>query len=385
MAARPRSHNLTIQNLYEKLDKRSGKVYYQYRDARTGRFHGLGTDRKRAIAVAKELNEKISQQLLEHYQYLLDDNKTKVKRRGITLAKWSEKYLAYQKERQQAGELANTTVRQRQYFTHLLTKRLGQVGLKDIDTKAIAELLEEYKAQGKANMASHLRLTCIDIYKEAQHAGEVDPGYNPALATRAPRLRVTRQRLTKEDWPAIEAAASRSKSGYMLNAIHLALTTGLRRQDVCNLRFSDVKKGYLHVTLSKSRGKTKLAFPLELENPLIGLTLGDIISRCRRTGTVSQYLIHYTSRQSGKIGGQVSPLAISKSFSRIRDKSGLCWTAGTPPSFHELRSLAERTYSTLGFDTQKLLGHKRQAMTDKYNDARGREYTYITLPRISKK
>jgi hypothetical protein len=35
------------------------------------------------------------------------------------------------------------------------------------------------------------------------------------------------------------------------------------------------------------------------------------------------------------------------------------------------RSLAERLYCGQGIDTRTLLGHKRQAMTDVYNDDRG--------------
>lgn len=39
----------------------------------------------------------------------------------------------------------------------------------------------------------------VDIYKEAQHA-EVPPGWNPPEATRKPIPKVTRARLTMEDW-----------------------------------------------------------------------------------------------------------------------------------------------------------------------------------------
>ncbi|WP_235199604.1 phage integrase Arm DNA-binding domain-containing protein [Photobacterium galatheae] len=57
-------------NLYQRLDKRSGKVYYQYRDARSGNFHGLGTDKNRTVAVAKKLNLRISEQWVGQYQHI---------------------------------------------------------------------------------------------------------------------------------------------------------------------------------------------------------------------------------------------------------------------------------------------------------------------------
>ena len=40
----------------------------------------------------------------------------------------------------------------------------------------------------------------------------------------------------------------------------------------------------------------------------------------------------------------VKPNTISTSFKKIRELSGLSWSKGTPPSFHEIRSLAERLY-----------------------------------------
>jgi len=46
----------------------------------------------------------------------------------------------------------------------------------------------------------NVRSVLIDLFKESQHAGEVPPGYNPALATKQPRRKVTRQRLSPEEW-----------------------------------------------------------------------------------------------------------------------------------------------------------------------------------------
>ena len=42
-----------------------------------------------------------------------------------------------------------------------------------------------------------------DVFKEAQHAEEVPPSYNPALATKQPRRKITRQRLILEEWQKI--------------------------------------------------------------------------------------------------------------------------------------------------------------------------------------
>jgi phage integrase len=56
---------------------------------------------------------------------------------------------------------------------------------------------------------------------------------------------------------------------------------------------------------------------------------------------------------------------------------------GAPPTLHEVRSLAERLYRAQGVDTRILLGHRRQQMTDRYNDDRGlsrKQWQYLPLP-----
>jgi hypothetical protein len=46
-------------------------------------------------------------------------------------------------------------------------------------------------------------------------------------------------------------------------------------------------------------------------------------------------------------------------------------------TFHELRSLAERENREQGINTKKLLGHKREAMTEVYNDVRGCDWSTV--------
>lgn len=136
-------------------------------------------------------------------------------------------------------------------------------------------------------------------------------------------------------------------------------------------QFKDIKDDLLYVATSKSKRKTKLAFPLELTNPLIGFSLGEIITQCRQTGIVSRYVIHHTKPvQQVKPGDRMNVNTVTRHFATARDKTDLSWE-GKPPSFHEIRSLAERTYDKAGIDTQVLLGHKDRRMTDKYADMRG--------------
>ncbi|EME67634.1 integrase [Paramagnetospirillum caucaseum] len=72
--------------------------------------------------------------------------------------------------------------------------------------------------------------------------------------------------------------------------------------------------------------------------------------------------------------------SITAAFAEARDKTGLTWPAGkTPPTFHEIRSLAARLYAGQGIDAQALLGHKSPDMAALYRDLRGSEWIEIRL------
>ncbi|WP_276508254.1 tyrosine-type recombinase/integrase [Yersinia kristensenii] len=77
-------------------------------------------------------------------------------------------------------------------------------------------------------------------------------------------------------------------------------------------------------------------------------------------------------------GTQVKPNTMSYSFKKMRDLSGLKWENGTPPSFHEIRSLAARLYKAQNMNAKDILGHKSQSQTDRYIDTRGKEWTIVT-------
>ncbi|EAA6491013.1 integrase, partial [Salmonella enterica] len=109
----------------------------------------------------------------------------------------------------------------------------------------------------------------------------------------------------------------------------------------------------------------------------LGLTLRDVVSKCR-DAVISKYLVHFrhTTSQANR-GDQVSTSSLTSTFKKARDRSGLKWDKGSPPTFHEQRSLSERLYREQGVDTQKLLGHKSRKMTDKYNDDRGKDWVIV--------
>lgn len=169
------------------------------------------------------------------------------------------------------------------------------------------------------------------------------------------------------------------KDNYFLQrAMLLALVTGQRLADICNMKFSDIEDNYLLV----EQGKTgaKIAIPLALRNQQLNISLGEIVSMCRDKVLSPFLLHHHHAKGKAKRGGKVMPATLTVAFSKARDEVDYNWGEnGTPPSFHEQRSLSERLYRTQGIDTQILLGHSSKTMTDRYNDSRGKEWKKLVI------
>ena len=377
MAARPRTHKISIPNLYCKLDKRTGNVYWQYKHPTTGRFHSLGTDEAEAKQVANEANTIIAEQRTRQILSVNDRlARMKGKRTDITVTEWIDKYIVIQEERLKNNELRPNSFRQKNKPLRLFREHCGMRYLKDIETIDIAEITNAIKNDGFSRMAQVVRMVLVDVFKEAQHAGYVPPGYNPAMATKQPRHKVTRQRLSLEEWKSIYEAAE-TMQPYLQCGMLLALVTGQRLGDICRMKFSDIWDDMLHIEQEKTG--SRLAIPLDLKCDALGLTLRDVVSKCR-DAVISKYLVHFRhSTSHATRGDSVSSSSLTTSFKKARNKSGIEWEKGTAPTFHEQRSLSERLYEAQGVDTQKLLGHKSPQQTAKYHDDRGKDWTVIAV------
>lgn len=371
MAARPRKHNISIPNLYCKLDKRNSKIYWQYRHPVTGVFVGFGTNEDVAKTAAEEMNRIVADQESSQ-SYLLVDMAIKAQAKhdpGIRVKDWVSRYMLIQNERLNDGEIKKSTIKSRKSCSNTLSERMPNLRLQDVDTKMLATIIDEYKAAGKHRMGQLLRAVWIDIFKEAQHAGEVPSGYNPALAVKNPKAKVTRARLTFEQWEKIYNCAA-DHPPFAQNSMLLALVTGQRRGDILKMKFSDIWDGHLHIVQEKTG--VRLALPLSLKCDVIQMTLGDVVSKCRDR-VISQYLIHtHRAHGTSKAGDSVYANTVSRVFMEARDKADLSLPKGaTPPSFHEQRSLSSRVYSDQGIDVKTLLGHKTDEMSEQYKDDRG--------------
>ncbi|HAZ3621837.1 TPA: tyrosine-type recombinase/integrase [Escherichia coli] len=375
MAARPRKNNVSVPNLYPLYSRKVNKVYWRYKHPITGKFHALGTNEAEAIAIATEANTRLAEQRTRQILAISDRIATS-KGKAITTSTWLDRYQAIQDDRLKSGDIRLNTYKQKAKPVSLLRERAGMKLISSVDVRDIAQLLDEYIAAGQPRMAQVVRSVLIDVFKEAQHYGEVPPGYNPALATKQPRRKITRQRLSLEEWQKIFDIADASHR-YMGNAMLLALVTGQRLGDISKMKFSDIWDDHLHVIQEKTG--SKIAIPLSLRLNAINWNLRDVVARCRDYA-VSPYLVHFfRSTSQAERGAQVKSNTLTMNFSKARDLAGIDWGKGSPATFHEQRSLSERLYKEQGLDTQKLLGHKTQQQTDRYHDDRGKGWSKVAL------
>lgn len=373
MAARPRKNNVSVPNLYPLYSRKVNKVYWRYKHPVTGKFHALGTNEAEAIAIATEANTRLAEQRTRQILAISDRIATS-KGKAITTSTWLDRYQAIQDDRLKSGDIRLNTYKQKAKPVSLLRERAGMKLISAVDVRDIAQLLEEYISAGQPRMAQVVRSVLIDVFKEAQHYGEVPPGYNPALATKQPRRKITRQRLSLEEWQKIFDIADATHR-YMGNAMLLALVTGQRLGDISKMKFSDIWEDHLHVIQEKTG--SKIAIPLSLHLNAINWSLRDVVACCRDYA-VSPYLVHFSRTTSqAERGTQVKSNTLTMNFSKARDLAGIDWGKGSPATFHEQRSLSERLYKEQGLDTQKLLGHKTQQQTDRYHDDRGKGWSKV--------
>lgn len=375
MAARPRKNNVSVPNLYPLYSRKVNKVYWRYKHPITGKYHALGTNEAEAIAIATEANTRLAEQRTRQILAISDRIATS-KGKAITTSTWLDRYQAIQDDRLKSGDIRLNTYKQKAKPVSLLRERAGMKLISAVDVRDIAQLLEEYISAGQPRMAQVVRSVLIDVFKEAQHYGEVPPGYNPALATKQPRRKISRQRLSLEEWQKIFDIADTAHR-YMGNAMLLALVTGQRLGDISKMKFSDIWDDHLHVIQEKTG--SKIAIPLSLRLNAINWSLREVVARCRDYA-VSPYLVHFfrTTSQAER-GAQVKSNTLTMNFSKARDSAGIDWGEGSPATFHEQRSLSERLYKEQGLDTQKLLGHKTQQQTDRYHDDRGKGWSKVAL------
>ncbi|PGH55935.1 integrase [Azospirillum palustre] len=353
-------------NLYE----RSG--YFSWRDPQTGKEHGLGRDRRSAMEQAIEANLLVEG--LRNKRRLVDRLNTGP---NNSVNAFCDLYAGIIDSRKEAGRIKKAThehVSQR--LRHFRTA-LGERRMDTITTRDIADYLADWEERGKLRMAQSVRAFLLDLFTVAKSKGWTT--INPVGDTKVAPAEVQRARLTLDDFRAIHAVALKDYAPWLARAMELALVTGQRREDLIAMGPRDVRDGKLWIVPQKTdRHGVRICIPLELRLQVVGWSVGDVIARCR-DNVLSRHFIHHNAHAGrAKLGDPIRRHTVSAWFAEARDKSGRSWPAGnTPPSFHEIRSLAARLYHEQGVNAQMLLGHKSADMTALYRDVRGAEWIEV--------
>jgi len=281
----------------------------------------------------------------------------------LSMTEWIEQFT---KKLQQRGLRPNTL---RDYRVRLkaINNTFGEKEIKKVTTKEIAEFLNSYTEQGKTATAKLTRGILIDLFNGAIAEGHLDN--NPAVPTKNPRVQIKRARLSLEEFLLIRQC-SQPHSTRIKSGMNLALLTGQRVGDIQRMQWQDIYDGKWW--LQQEKTGMKLAIPLTLSLGAIQETFEGILSQCREQIGGEKYVLIKTGKTTPEYAH------LSRRFKELRNQSGLKWE-GTPPSFHEIRSLSARLHSEeRGKEfAQKLLGHKSANMTDKYRDSRGSEWETI--------
>jgi len=352
-------------NLYQ-----NSAGYFFFINPTNKKSKGLGTDKAKAFTEARAANAVLATM---KKTVLADWVSGK---QDYSLADWIPLYKDLWIGKTDPAE--KTTLRNATgYLNRIASADFAWMKLTQINTAHIAKFIGEIEKESGSATAKNLRARLSDVFRYAENQGLIDSGKNPVTATYTPTRKVLRERLSIEQFFAIRKHAAT----WVQRAMDLALLTGQRREDICNMKFADSKDGYLFIVQGKSGGEMRLQQDLQIRLDALNMTIGDAVQNCRDM-IISRHMIHQTSHWgASKPGKQISPNGLSNAFQAAREAAGIVATEGrTPPSFHEIRSLSERLYrEQYGKEfAQAMLGHKNEKMTNEYDDMRGKGYQVIS-------
>ncbi len=343
-----------------------GITYFRYH-LPDGAYEPLGTDEAKAIDMAVRLNviRAAKEHARQHDRYTISavisefrDVKNRTSKSAATKEQWEVKF--------------------RQYERHIGKWQVAGVTVREIDEflQGLAPLYEPYRTH---------RLLLGEIFTYAIGRGwrEQAKG-NPAKALLPPKLArakgdKVRARMSAAQFDLVRGSAP----GWLQLAMDTARLIGIRRGDVCRLKFSDFRDGYLFFIPEKT---ADLPTPAAIKIPLQG-PLADLLEKAQHLAPQSEYFIHRVnsfSRTGESVHRvdrtQVLPEQLSRHFKKSAQRAGV--VGSDAPTYHEIRSLCAREYGDKGWDVKKvqlLLGHADESMTEYYQSGAGVNWCEVAL------
>jgi enterobacteria phage integrase len=346
--------------------------YFSWVDPTTGKEYGLGRDKREAFAQAVQANLHVLG--LREKRGLID----RVTGAGdTTFTKLADLVRADFDKRLERNKIAKSTVDSFRQRLRTIEAEWSGKKVEHITTKDVAEFIRSYEDAGKERMAQAMRSFLLSVFNEAIAAGWIST--NPVAVTKPVTVEVERSRLTLDDFLKIHAYALGHMPTRVARSMELALITGQRREDLRGIGPREVHDGRLWIVQGK--GGNRVSIPLDIRLQVVNWSLAEVIGRCR-DNVLSRYFLHHSAIAGrAKPGDPIRIQTISGEFAEARDKSGVIGSEGkTPPTFHEIRSLAARLWTDERGEAfaKALLGHKSSEMAALYRDKRGDEW--ISVP-----
>jgi integrase len=359
----PRQRSPANRNLPQNTREKDG--YYTFRNPVDGVEYGLGRNRRDAIDQAIEANLHIAGQITRPR---LINRLTGEESR--TWSKWCDEFEKLLGER---DAKANTRRTRKSQLKRLRRAFDANTPSASIETLAVSNVLKAIKSEGKARTAQAFRSFLIDCFDRMIASGWRKD--NPARVTDEVKVKVKRARLPFDVFMRVYAT---TEIIWLRNAMAVAIVAGKDRDSIGKAQFSDFRDGGWWNERSKTEGRFFLPFNVRLD--VFGMSLEDAVKQCRATGILSPHLIHQTQRAKGsRLGKAIHLDVITRTFTAELAKLGLDWGDKTPPTFHEIRSLAARLHKEQGdVSPQDLLSHKDPRSTATYTDGRG-EWVRVTV------
>ncbi|MEC5321104.1 tyrosine-type recombinase/integrase [Brenneria populi subsp. brevivirga] len=275
------------------------------------------------------------------------------------LSSWLDVYQSIIK----AKPFDSKTLNNKLTILRTINQLIGKTPVRNITPQHVVSVLDFYIAQQKNRTAQIAHFLLTDIFREAEFNGWVYK--SPVTSVLKPEALVRREKLTFEEWRSIYNAALCVCPVYFHHAMRVALVTAQRRRDISDMTRVHIFDEHLHVHQQKTGAR--IAIPLALTLDIVGIQLASVLHSCPG----DNFLLHRK---------RIAPHSLTRWFQIARDTAFNTehWT-GTPPTFHEQRSLAERLYRDQGVDTRRLLGHKYQRTTDRYNNDYGKEWRRLVI------
>lgn len=352
--ARPRKKG--NRDIPSNLYRGDGKAW-RYRHPETGKFHSMGTDKNKAIAAARKLNDMLIKKT---------DLVSKVSG-SVLFYDFSEAWFN-NKRRRDGKPLAKNTKDSYRLQLTLCQKKWEKLSLDSITLLMINEYLDSLTT-ATSNLT---RTILMEIFDIAVSKGLCPD--NPAALTLRKYVHKERKRHSVEGLIKIRDAAE----PWMKNAIDIALLTTQRRIDIINMKWSDIESGYLHVAQQKTTDDPDDEFEVSEGAGYVRIKIDDelqkVLDRCN-DGIESPFIIHRVPKRKARSGEvekehwtQIDKQYISRKFSNlvISTKAYPHLKGRQIPTFHEIRALAIFLHKKAGKSAQALAGHSSPKMTEHY-------------------